>query len=120
MANTISNFEWWIKENLLGIGQQSASTAAFSAPSDDTEIRYTGPRYADDFIVGTPTQESEIPSQFHRALYARVLMEHFEEQGQLRTARTWERIWDKLVREGRAYAFQDRTGAPIDVVPHDL
>ncbi len=114
---SISNFEWWIKENLLGIGQQSAST--FSAPSDDTEIRYTGPRYADAF-TGALTQESEIPSQFHRALYARVLMEHFEEQGQIRAARTWERIWDKLVREGRAYAFQDKTSAPIAVVPQDF
>ena len=48
---SISDFEWWVKEGLLGIGQQSATTAVFSAPSDDTEIRYTGPRYADDFMT---------------------------------------------------------------------
>ena len=119
MADTISAFEWWIKEGLLGIGQQSSVTGTFSAESSSNEIRYTGPRYADDF-TGALTQESQIPSQFHRALYAHVLMEHFEEQGQIRTARLWERIWGKLVREGRAYAFQDRTSAPINVVPHDF
>lgn len=114
---SISDFEWWVKEGLLGIGQQSSG--AFSPPSDNTEIRYTGPRYPEDF-TGALTQESEIPSQFHRALYAHVLMEHFEEQGQPRTARVWERIWDKLVREGRAYAFQDKTSAPISIVPQDF
>lgn len=116
----LSDFEWWTKGNQIGIGEWSATTDDVSAPGGGVVIRYYGPKYPDDFVEDNPTQESEIPSQFHRALYAHVLMEFYAEEGDDRSSARWERIWRRLVRDGNSYAFKEKRTGPIGVKPQDF
>ena len=116
----LSAFKWWTKENKIGIGQPSSTTAGISAPGKGIVIRYYGPRYPDDFVENNLTQESEIPSQFHRALYAHVLMDFYAEEGDDRAAARWERIWRRAVRNGNAYAFKEKRTGPVLIRPQDF
>ena len=117
---TLSDFEWWTKGSDIGIGEWSATSDSVSAPGAGVVIRYYGPRYPDDFEEDNMTQESEIPSQFHKALYAHVLMEFYAEEGDDRAAARWERIWNRAVREGNAYAFKEKRTGPVLIRPQDF
>lgn len=117
---TLPGFEWWTKGGDIGIGEWSATSDDVSAPGADVVIRYYGPRYPDDFVENNMTQESEIPSQFHKALYAHVLMEFYAEEGDDRAAGRWERIWRRAVRDGNAYAFKEKRTGPVRTLPHDF
>lgn len=117
---TLSGFKWWTKGGNIGLGQPSSTTDDVSAPGADVVIRYYGSRYPDDFVENNLTQESEIPSQFHRALYAHVLMEFYADEGDDRAFARWERIWNRTVRKGNAYAFKEKRTGPVHTVPHDF
>ncbi len=116
----ISDYEWFVKGKRLGIGKLSTSTGSLTAPGAGSDVRYQGVRLADDFTEGNLTHESEIPSRFHRALIAYVLMTHFEDGGDDKKGVRWERVWGKYLRKGRAVSDGNIKTGPVQLMGHDF
>ena len=115
----ISDYQRFIKQKKIGIAKESTTSGSMIAHGGGSEVRYYGPRYASDFIEGGLLKESDIPSQFHRALVAYVLMEYFEGKDPAQSA-VWERVWRKKVREGRSLADDDYDAEPVQLRTHDF
>lgn len=117
---TLSGFTWFIKGRQLGIAQESPTTGSMIATTDNIVIDYQGPRYANKLEEDNLLAEPEIPPEFHRALIAYVLMEYFEEQGDIKNYRIWELVWRRKLNRARALASEDLRRGPIHLMRHDF
>ena len=117
---TISEYEWFVKNDRLGVGKESSTTSSMIAAGSGSTVRYAGVKLAASFIEGNLTQESEIPKRFHRALVAHVLMTRFEDQGNQKKASLWRTIWNGYKRDAAAQADKGKTDGPVHLKSHDL
>ncbi len=104
---------WWQKGNQIGIGSLSGETV--SVISSVYAVRYFGVKYADDFTSDL-TEESEIPSTYHRALMAGVMRNFAEEDGDYKMAIYWNEIYKELRREAKREANTRKDGTAYDVL----
>ncbi len=104
---------WWIKGNEIGIGGYSSGSVAL-IPSVYA-VRYFGVKLADDFTTDL-TEESDLPSPYHRALLAGVMRNFAEDDENFKTALYWREVYKELRREAKREANTRKDGTPYDVV----
>ena len=104
---------WWIKGDKIGIGSLSGETV--SVISSVYAVRYFGVKYADDFTSDL-TEESGIPSTYHRALLAGVLRNFAEDGDNFQMALYWREVYNGMRREAKKEANTRKDGTAYDIV----
>ena len=120
---TVSSFNYWVKDHLLGIGNWSSSTSDISAPAGDVEVKYSGPRKADRFTEDL-NQVSEIPNHLQRGILAAALRDYYEDkpfktQSDTINQRTWSGVYKRFRMEGRDYASKGKMAGFLLPQPHE-
>lgn len=106
---------WWIKGDQIGIGVFSGNTVPTLITSEYA-VRYFGVKLADDFTSDL-TEESDLPSTYHRALLAGVMRNFAEDDGDFQTALYWREVYRELRRDAKREANTRKDGTAYDVVP---
>jgi len=108
----MSTYYWWIKGTQIGIGSVSGGTA--SAYGSASAVRYWGVKLADDFTSDL-TEESDLPSTYHRALLAGVMRNFAEDDEKFKTALYWREVYKEMRREAKREANTRKDGTAYDV-----
>ena len=109
----MSSTVWWIKGDEIGIGVLSGSTVTLIASV--LAVRYFGVKLADDFTSDL-TEESDIPSAYHRALLAGVLRNFAEDDDNFQMALYWREVYNGMRREAKKEANTRKDGMAYDVL----
>lgn len=109
----MSSNNWWIKGDQIGIGSVSGNTV--SVISSVYAVRYWGVKLADDFTSDL-TEESDLPSPYHRALLAGVMRNFAEEDDNYKAAIYWNEVYKNLRREAKREANTRKDGTAYDVL----
>ncbi len=104
---------WWQKGNKIGIGSLSGSTV--SVISSTYAVRYFGVKLVDDFTDDL-TEESDLPSTYHRALLAGVLRNFAEDDDNFKQATYWREVYNDKRREAKREANTRKDGTAYDVL----
>ena len=104
---------WWQKGDKIGIGSLSGETV--SLISSVYAVRYFGVKLADDFTTDL-TEESGIPSAYHRALLAGVLRNFAEDDDNFQMALYWREVYNGMRREAKKEANTRKDGTAYDVL----
>jgi hypothetical protein len=104
---------WWIKGTQMGIGSVSGSTV--SVITSTYAVRYWGVKLADDFTTDL-TEESDLPSTYHRALLAGVIRNFAEDDDDYKKASYWREVYKELRREAKKEANTRKDGTAYDVL----
>ncbi len=103
---------WWIKGDQMGIGVFSGSSP--TAYGSVSAVRYWGVKYADDF-TSDMTEESDLPSPYHRALLAGVVRNFAEDDDNFKMALYWREVYKEMRREAKREANTRKDGMAYDV-----
>ena len=109
----MSTTVWFIKGGELGLGNLTGSTV--TAIGSVYAVRYFGVKYADDFTSDL-SEESDLPSPYHRALLAGVMRNFAEDDDNFKSALYWREVYRELRREAKREANTRKDGTPYDVV----
>ncbi len=109
----MSDNVWWIKGAQVGIGSVSGETV--SVISSVYAVRYWGVKLADDFTTDL-TEESDLPSPYHRALLAGVMRNFAEDDDNFKTALYWREVYKELRRDAKKEANIRKDGTAYDVL----
>ena len=101
---------YFLKGVQIGIGSLSRSTVS---PIVSTHaVRYWGVKYADDYTADL-SEESGLPhSDYDRAIYAGVMRNFAEDDGDLKAAQYWRGVYDDLRRAAKREANTRKDGTP--------
>ena len=103
---------WWIKGDQIGIGVLSGGSA--TPIGSDLAVRYFGVKLADDFTSDL-SEESDLPSTYHRALLAGVMRNFAEDDGDFQTALYWREVYREMRREAKREANTRKDGTAYGV-----
>jgi len=110
----MSSNVWWIKGDQIGIGVFSGNTVPTLITSVYA-VRYFGVKLAADFTTDL-SEESDLPSPYHRALLAGVMRNFAEDDDNFQTALYWREVYRELRREAKREANTRKDGTAYDVV----
>ncbi len=109
----MSSTVWWIKGDKLGLGGFAAGKVA--PIGSVIAVRYFGVKLAADFTTDL-SEESELPSTYHRAILAGVMRNFAEDDDNFKAALYWREVYRELRREAKREANIRKDGTPYDVV----
>ncbi len=109
----MSDSVWFIKGDKLAIGSLSSGSVAL-IPSVYA-VRYFGVKLADDFTSDL-TEESDLPSPYHRALLAGVMRNFAEDDDNFKSALYWREVYKEMRRDAKREANTRKDGTAYDVV----
>jgi len=129
-----SGYVWWIERGKLSIGTTSDNGATVQPPStagyiirvygrEVAQVQKDG-SVATSFSTGTSIDKDEyslLPSQFHEALIAKVMVKLFRKDPEgVAFSQYWDEIYKKYMIEAKKYANQGRLDTGFNVAQYDM
>ena len=129
-----SGYVWWIERGKLAIGTTYDNGNTVSPPSTASHsIRVYGKEVGQiqrdgsvstSFSTGTSIDKTEyslLPSQFHEALIAKVMVKLYRKDPEgIAVSNFWDQVYKQHVIEAKKYANQGRLDTGFTVAQYDM
>ena len=100
---------WWIRDDQMGVGYLDSTGESVLGLAQ--EVTYYGVTMAADFTTDL-SEESAIPPDYHRALFAGVMRDFSEDDTDLKAAAYWREVYADNRRRAKREANTSKDGTP--------